>query len=172
MLKASSNKKLQNLSKSKSLDTPSSVSRDPFIVEALVTSVHAPWHLWTTHDGSQLPTGYLGKKLPFLALYYKPLECQLSATYRAILKIDVLTDPGPVTLCTQVPRMPQIMEPAPQNLSMVTEASLIPDSFLAYLSCKRAWPQLSLVPCQMRQWQKETPLSQTIWLPVEPLGIN
>ena len=36
-----------------------------------------------------------------------------------ILKIEVLRVPEPVTPCTQLPRMPWIKEPVPQNLSMV-----------------------------------------------------
>ena len=93
------------------MDTPISVSRGSFIIDALVTSACAPWHLWTTHDSYELPTGHWCKKLPFLALYYKPLEWQLLATYQATFKTEVLRDPEPVTLCTQLPSMLWIMEP-------------------------------------------------------------
>lgn len=85
------------------MDVPISVSRISFTVDDSVTSAHAPWHLWTTHDGCKLPTGYWCKKHSFLALYYKPLECQQCATNWAIPKIEVLRHLEPVTLLPSRP---------------------------------------------------------------------
>lgn len=108
---------------------------------------------WTT---GKLAVGFWCKKLPVLVLYYMPLEWQLLVTYWAILKVEALTDPEPMTLCTPSPSTPWVIEPAPHNFSMASEVSSIQD---ANLSCRRAWPYLSLLPHQPPWWCKNPPLS-------------
>ena len=43
---------------------------------------------------------------------------------------------------------------------------------LAYLNCKRRWPPLCLVPCQILRYWRTSALSEVLWLLGEPLEMN
>lgn len=56
-------------------------ARDSFTAEALSTSFHAFWSLWTGQDGYELPVDLWYKKLPSLTPQYMPLEGPLLVAY-------------------------------------------------------------------------------------------
>lgn len=88
-----------------------------FQVESLATSDYASWRLWTKHEPTWLPMVFWIKRLPSVAPQKSPLECQLLASYWALLEIKVLTDLHPVLLCTQLLIMPWIRG-ASQKISL------------------------------------------------------
>lgn len=75
-----------------------------------------------------------------------PLELQLLTAYWALLEMEAITGPDPVTLNTQLLSMPWVIETVPCKIGMATEILLKLSStyriasnmgFLAYPICRR-----------------------------------
>lgn len=69
--------------------------------------------------------GFGTKCLPLVTAQCTHLECQLLASYRALLEAETLTSPHPLLFCIQVPIMPQDRDVSQQKISTATDVSFV-----------------------------------------------
>ena len=96
---------------------PVNAPRDSITVENVVTSPHASWSLWTTHNGHKLPMPSGTRNCPPCphAIHHQRKKyCSDAGPFWRWR----LSDPKHVTLCTQLTIMPWIMKAALCKLGM------------------------------------------------------